>query len=206
MTWEKKKQFDEKLYPDLMVDLETLGTDTDSCVLSIGAVRFRLGILDDTRTIRDEQRSFYSRLDTESQAHRGRSQDPATMDWWANQSDAARAVFEEDAEPVGSALDRFLEFCTGVKRVWGNGNMFDNAIVRSLCRDYERPYPVEYWKDLDVRTITYLWNLVTNWGSNGKRPNIIVGEEHNALDDARRQVIQVQQMYKDIRKDRNYES
>jgi exodeoxyribonuclease VIII len=194
-----KAEFDERAYPDVMVDLETLGTSTDSQVISIGAVRFRLDTVDDIESITDPGRSFYVRLDEYDQEAKGRTSDPGTVEWWSNQSAEARQVFNEDREPTSGALKSFLKFCRGAKRVWGNGNMFDNAIVRSLCDDYDLEYPVPYHRDLDVRTLTYLWNLVTNWGSKGKRPEILLGEEHNALDDARRQVLQCQIMYRDIR-------
>lgn len=195
----KKAEFNERNYPDVMVDLETLGTDTDTQVLSIGAVRFRLDTLDDIESILDEDRNFYVRLDEDDQASKGRSSDPATIEWWNKQSAGARSVFDEEREDTTRALKRFLKFCKGAKRIWGNGNMFDNAIVRDLCSDYDLKYPVPFYRDLDVRTLTYLWNLVTNWVSNGKRPTIQLGEEHNALDDARRQVLQCQLMYNDVR-------
>jgi hypothetical protein len=71
-------------------------------------------------------------------------------------------------------------------------------IVRDLCKDYKVEYPVDYWNDLDVRTLKYMWNKLTNWRSKDK-PKITVGDKHNALDDARSQVLQVQQMYKELR-------
>lgn len=195
----KKKEFDERNYPDVMVDLETLGTDTDTCILSIGAVRFRLDTVDDIDSIMDDERTFYARLDEHDQESKGRSVDADTLKWWDSQSEEARAVFDEERSDNKRALRDFVKFCKGAKRIWGNGNMFDNAIMRSICRDYDIKYPVFYSKDLDVRTLTYLWNLITNWVSKGKRPTIQLGEEHNALDDARRQVLQCQIMYKDIR-------
>ena len=194
----KKREFDDRTYPDVMVDLETMGTDTDTQVLSIGAVRYRLDTVDDVQSIMDPDRCFYARLDLEDQASKGRSVSNDTIKWWADQSSEARSVFQEDPEDVGSVLKRFIKFCTGGRRIWGNGNMFDNAIMRSLCKDYDLEYPVGYWNDLDVRTLTRLWNLVLNGVSKGKRPTIKLGELHNALDDARRQVIQCQHMFKDI--------
>jgi hypothetical protein len=213
MGWTRKNKkaiefaeaFNGKNYPDVMVDLETLGTDTDCIVISIGAVRFRMGVRDDIKTITQPPRSFYARLDDEEQRQRGRSETPDTLDWWDRQSDEARAVLDVEGEPVASVLSRFSEFCTGAKRVWGNGNMFDNAIMRDLYDDYGREYPVEFWKDLDVRTLTWLWNFLTDWKSKGKRPSFKIGEEHNALDDARRQVLQVQTMLTEL-KGSKYES
>jgi hypothetical protein len=206
MGWTRReKEFNERTYNDVMVDLETLSTDTDAVVLSIGAVRFRTDVVDDPITIRNPDRSFYARLDTVEQEENGRDVNPDTMEWWDKQSSAARAVFNEKPEPVAKVLAAFTEFCMGAKRIWGNGNMFDNAIMRDLYQDYDAEYPVNYWQDLDVRTVTYMWNFLTNWRSKGKRPEIIVGEEHNALDDARRQVIQVQRMINEL-KGSKYES
>jgi hypothetical protein len=203
MGWAKKKNkkeaFDTRTYSDVMVDLETLSTETNAVVLSIGAVKFRLDVVDDIDSIKEEDRNFYSRVDEHDQEEQGRDVDLNTVDWWNKQSDGARQVFSEEGEPPAIALQRFLDFCKGCKRIWGNGNMFDNAIIRDMCDDYGLEYPVPYYRDLDVRTLTYLWNLLTNWGSKGRRPEIILGEEHNALDDARRQVLQCQLMYKDIR-------
>lgn len=194
----KKREFDDRTYPDVMVDLETMGTHTSAQVLSIGAVRYRLDTLDDTRTIMDPDRAFYARLDLEDQAAKGRTTSPDTLEWWSDQSAEARSVFAEDPEDVNSTLKRFIKFCGGGRRIWGNGNMFDNAIMRSICEDYKLEYPVGYWNDLDVRTLTRLWNLICNKVSKGKRPTIKLGEEHNALDDARRQVLQCQLMFKDL--------
>lgn len=211
MSWTRKskhvKDWDGKNNPEVMVDLETLGTDTDCVVLSIGAVRFRMGVQDDITTITSPKRNFYARLAIDEQTSRGRSISPDTVDWWDRQSAEARSVFDETPEGVAGVLKRFSRFCEGSKRIWGNGNMFDNAIVRSLYDDYDRDYPVEYWRDLDVRTLTWLWNFCTDWRSKGKRPQFNVGEEHNALDDARRQVLQVQTMALELKpKGSKYES
>lgn len=215
MGWTKKESkgnkeetaddFSNKNYPDVMVDIETLGTDTDCVVLSIGAVRFRMGVRDSVQTINDTRRSFYARLDDVSQGQHLRSTSPDTLDWWHKQTAKARQVLDDEGEPVPDVLKRFTRFCKGAKRIWGNGNMFDNAILRSLYDDYDQDYPVEYWKDLDMRTLTWLWNFLTNWKSKGKRPSFTLGEEHNALDDAKRQVLQVQTMLMEL-KGSKYES
>jgi len=189
---------DDRVYGDVMLDIETLGTGIHSLVVSIGAVRFRLDSTDDLYTIRDDARSFYSVLDTEDQRDRGRVDDPDTLAWWGKQSDEARQVLTDPTEDTANALERFSEFCRGVKRIWGNGNTFDNAIIRDLYRTYEQDYPVDFWADLDMRTLKYLWNKLTNWRSKNE-PKIRIGEHHNALDDARSQVLQIQQMYRELK-------
>jgi len=201
----KKKKFDDRTYPDVMVDLETLSTETDAVVLSIGAVRFRLDTRDDVETIKDPDRSFYARLDTASQEDEGRDIDPDTIEWWESQSAEARQVFEEEPEDPVRALKRFVKFCTGATAIWGNGNMFDNAIVRSLCDTYNVEYPLDvddqygFTKDLDMRTLKKLWNKIKNVGSNKRAPKIDLGTAHNALDDARMQVLQCQIMFDELR-------
>lgn len=185
-------------YPDLMLDIETLSRNKDAVVVSIGAVRFRLDTQDDLDTIKDEHRSFYAVLDTNDQEAKGRDVEPETVDWWSEQTPEARAVLFEPTEEVESALDRFVEFCRGVRRIWGNGSSFDNVIIRDLCEDYGVRYPVEYWNDLDMRTLKYLWNKLTNWVHRDE-PRLTVGVKHSALDDARSQVLQVQQMYIELK-------
>ena len=192
-----------ELYSDVVVDLETLGTGDDAQVVSIGAVRIRLDGRDDLETIREPARCFYRVLDRVDQMRRGRSINADTQEWWDSQSEEAREVFDEPGEDPTVVLEDFAEYCGGAKRMWGNGNMFDNAILRSLFNDYEMEYPFKFWSDLDMRTLTYLWNKLTGWVSKGKRPDIHVGVAHNALDDAQTEALQMQKMYQDL-EDKTY--
>jgi hypothetical protein len=186
------------LYPDVMLDIETFGITPDSVVVSIGAVRFRVDTEDDLDTIKDEERSFYAVLDTEEQEADGRKLDADTLEWWDKQSTAARAVLQEPTEEVRTALKRFVAFCKGSRRIWGNGNTFDNVIVKDLCNDYGVEYPVHFANDLDMRTVKYVWNKLINGWSNTTQ-KITVGDAHNALDDARSQVLNLQQMWKALK-------
>lgn len=213
MPWTRKQElgkafsraFNLRVYPDIMVDIETLGTKQNAVVLSIGAVRFRMGVQDDVDTIMDGDRNFYARLDTDEQELRGRTTDEDTLAWWKRRSSQARNVLTETGEPVQSVLARFTIFCADAKRMWGNGNMFDNAIIRSLYDDYNQDYPIPYWRDLDMRTLTWLWNFITDWRSKGKLPKVDLGTKHTADDDARRQALIVQQMLIEL-KGSKYES
>lgn len=192
-----------ELYSDVVVDLETMGTGNDAQVISIGAIRMRLDGRDDLETIREPARCFYRVLDRVDQMRRGRVINADTQKWWDSQSEEARAVLGETGHDPATVLEDFSEYCNGAKRMWGNGNMFDNAILRSLFSDYEVAYPFNFWSDLDMRTLTYLWNKLTGWVSNGKRPDIRVGVEHNALDDAQSEALQMQKMYQDL-EDKTY--
>lgn len=199
------KKSTNKVYHDVMLDIETLGTETNAVVLSIGAVKFRLDTRDNQYTLADESRSFYAVLDIEDQERRGRKRDPGTERWWKTQSYKARSVFTEEKEDVDGVLDALCNFFEGVRRVWGNGNMFDNAIIQSLLDDYDKEYPVHYTGDLDVRTLTYVWNTVYGAIKRTLRPKIkFKGVEHNALDDAKRQTMEVQSMFSDLKGLKHY--
>jgi len=188
---------DRPIYGDLMLDLETLDTETTSAIVSIGATKFRLDTTDDLNTILEDERNFYAILDTDDQLARGATRSEDTDKWWSEQSAEAQAVLYAEAEDSYNGLKRFLEFCKGIKRIWGNGNMFDNAIVRNACKNYDLEYPVFFSNDLDMRTFKYVWNLLTHWKSNVK--HLRVGTTHNALHDAQSQVLQMQQMYKELK-------
>lgn len=190
------KKSTDKVYHDVMLDIETLGTDTDAVVLSIGAIKFRLDTKDNQYTLDDESRSFYAVLDLEDQERKGRKRDPGTERWWKTQSSKARRVFKEDQEEVKGVMVALGNFLKNVRRVWGNGNMFDIAIIQSLFDDYDEEYPVHYTGDLDLRTLTYIFNSVKKAIKRTVRPSVkFKGTEHNALDDAKKQVMEAQSMF-----------
>lgn len=217
MAWEKKRQKSSKItkeeiiYNDLMIDIETLGTDEDAVVLSIGAVKFRPDTRDDWETLGWLGRSFYGRFDEEQQGEDGRSTDFNTLQWWEKQSNEAKAVFDEEPEEVTEVLLKLATFAKGCRRIWGNGPDFDNTIMTHLYNDYciENIF---YWtagdgtlvkmgKNRCVRTMRHLWNMLCGFPYGGKPPpvdsdNTVV---HNALDDAKRQVLEVQKMYSDCK-------
>lgn len=160
---------------DVMVDLETLGTDPDCVVVSIGACTFDLkeGKVVDT---------FYSVLGIQDQLNKGRTINADTLAWWMKKSDDARQVFNTDSLHPVEILSSFSQWIStnipDKKRVraWGNGSQFDLSIMDSLYRNYLQPVPWEYWNTMDLRTFR---RFVAN---NAKVENI--GTHHNALDDA----------------------
>jgi hypothetical protein len=180
---------------DVMVDLETLGTTNDSVVLSIGAVKFALDGDDTEESINmddieegTDDRSFYYILPPQPTRH----VDQGTMRWWNSQSTEARKVL--DSEPTLPTLQEvqrdFFHFCRGTESLWGNGNMFDNAILRSL---FAPAFPYKYWADLDYRTLKKLYESFgyTTYPAFKSIP-------HHALCDAKMQAITAQYMWRKI--------
>jgi exodeoxyribonuclease VIII len=163
-----------------MIDIETLATDQDAAILSIGAVMFHPdgGV--------DKAGSFYVVVDLSSQF--GREINPDTLYWWMDQRDAARkAVFNtlpDKRKSLPVALAELAAWYTakGGKYVWSHGSTFDIPILAhaykhdSLC---DTPW---HWRGVrDTRT---LFGLAMSMGIEKPEP---VKNKHHALGDAIRQ-------------------
>lgn len=163
---------------DVMIDLETLGTNPNSPVLSIGAVAFNLS--DYTLG-----KKFYSALGVQDQLNRGRAPSAATLAWWMGQTNDAKCVFKEDAVSPRAAIEGFTYFIKSLEtdvRVWGKGPSFDITIMEDLFYQYEMEVPWKFWNIRCVRTIL---DFLPN-------PNFAKsGVAHNALDDAVNQANEV---------------
>lgn len=164
-----------KLYSNVMIDLETMGKGPNAAIIAIGAVAFDI----DTGEIGPE---FYQPVSLESAVREGGVIDADTVMWWMQQSDEARAEFSKIKIDINDALmsldDWFAMETNGDVFVWGNGAPFDNVILRSAFERSDLPPPWKWWNDRCYRTIKAL------------HPHIAlerIGTHHNALDDARSQ-------------------
>ena len=167
----------------IMIDLETLSTQPNAHILSIGAVAFSMdkGIVDE----------FYYCLGIGKQ---DRHVSLATVAWWMGQSLEARKVFEDPLDGcLPSALMRLHDFCSrstldGVcsrgtlDGVWAKGPSFDLVILENAYKQYGINCPWPFWAHRDVRTIEFIFQSMGGLKSvlGTKR-----GTAHNALDDAR---------------------
>lgn len=151
-----------------MIDLETLSTEPNAAILSLGAVTFDI----DTRTLGP---TFYRTIEDKN-GHVSTD----TVLWWLSQSKEARSVFSEKRIPLGQALVEFDDWLatqynpTEVK-LWGNGSDFDNIILASAYKRCALRQPWRYHHNCCYRTIRNLFPDV---------PIEREGTYHNALDDA----------------------
>lgn len=166
---------------DTMLDLETLATQSNAVIVSIGAVNF------DEENLEEE--GFYAVLDTADQVKHGRVIDASTVSWWSTQSDGARKVLSERQQPVVDVLEQFADFCK--ERIWGNGADFDNIILGSLYDAYGIKRPWSYSKNRCFRTIKNVMKLTPK----ETRPEF-EGVKHNALADALNQAQHLQVLLK----------
>ncbi len=166
--------------PDVMHDLETLGTRPGCSILSIGAVPF------DRKTgVVHEEMGFYTVILRDSCRAYGLREDSSTLEWWGKQSPEARKVLEDAENPdkahsLPRALELFniwlakLDVPSGI-RLWGNGSDFDNVILLAAY---------------DACGIKQNWGLYNNRCYRTRAAEALhikrerTGTHHNALDDA----------------------
>lgn len=177
---------------NIMVDIETLGTEPDAVVLSIAAVDF------------DNGREFYRKIDPQVQLDRGRSVTAAAIEFWMAQPEEARAASFGSLN-VRSPVDALIGFTDWLHNnyglddnhkldnvmFWAKPPRFDAVILNSLY-DWAyitRPWTHRQWRD--VRTAMDIAGLPDDWKP--KRP--IAGVPHHPLYDCHWQIAQVKACY-----------
>lgn len=158
---------------DVMLDLETLGTNPESPILAIGAVEF---------DVRNKLigRRFFVALDVEEQYGLGAKADPSTIEWWERQSAKAKEQFANkvDFEEGMTMFSDWFQQCDPSPRIWGNGPSFDCVILGRGFVRLKRAIPWKYNNERCFRTVS------------GLKPSleiVRVGTYHNAVDDAETQ-------------------
>ena len=132
-----------------MIDLETLATDPNATILTIGGVKF------DPNTNAEPHSEFYYKLDVDEQEKLGRTQDQGTIDWWGKQDPRImeEAFGEEDRVGLVHFLNHMTKWMVGVDVLWGHGYGFDVTILETLYRQLSTPIPWNFWQVKDGRTL-----------------------------------------------------
>jgi hypothetical protein len=157
---------------DLMIDIEGLATGPDTTILTIAAQEFN-------PLERDSfGRSFYARVDLESQPDRRIEQ--GTIEWWATQPAVVRdeAFAEEDRVSLDDALRGLHRLAWHSKRIWAQGPTYDMNILEHAYKSYNIALPWKYFAVRDSRTV---FSLVPDLK---KYP-----ASHHALEDCQRQIM-----------------
>ena len=162
---------------DVMLDIETFGTDSNAVIVSISAVRFNI----ETGELGDE---FEIGLDVQQQVDEKAVIDGSTIMWWLSQSDSARhelvKLKSRSIKIVVKKLNAFLSE-EKVKGLWGNGATFDNVLVRNLFKRHGHELVVPFWADRCVRTFVDIMDI-------NKGDFTFDGVPHNGLDDCKHQI------------------
>ena len=135
-----------------MLDLETLGNGPQALIKQIGVAIFceqRLEVLD----------SLQIDIDPASHQAMGGQIDAATINWWLDQPQAARARMQLSGMHIAKALDQTTAFLAKHAslndiKVWGNDPSFDLTILRSAYRATGHDdQPWQYFNQRCYRTL-----------------------------------------------------
>ena len=154
-----------------MIDLETVGLETEAAIVSVGIV-----IFDPRYNKVNTKETYYAELDWRNQ---DRQIDQNTItEFWDKQPAKIRKALNgtEKLEDVLADIQMFLpDDC----KVWGNGPTFDITKLEHCYRQHQMDIPWKFWNIRDCRTVLDMYEssrggLRKGMGSGG----------HNALRDA----------------------
>lgn len=186
-------------YTELMFDVESFGKDPvkKPLIVSIAGITFNFDDQDTIQSMNDTNRSFMYLLDLNKQTDKGRSMEYDTVLWWLKQSRSARDALDGNRVAVGQSIRTINSICenNGVQKIWGNGNVFDNVMVKDLYRDFNVQYPVSFRDDLDMRTVLYLAEKISGEPVSLEVDGLV---KHNPLDDCKYQVLKIQKAWRII--------
>ncbi len=168
-----------------MIDLETLGVDPDTAIMTLGAVKF------DPYNDAEPHSELYMRLDIEEQTEAySRTINDDTLAWWASQPQAIQdeAFGDHERVSVTEFVQQLNRWCVGLDKIWCQGPTFDFVILTDFYRMAQQPCPWNYWQICDSRT---LFNLMPSDPRKNIQANL-----HNALADSYYQAKCVQTCYK----------
>ena len=160
-----------------MIELETLGTGSNSVVVSVGLVAFNIS----TGEILAE---LAIGLNLNQQIKTGGVIDGDTLEFhFAQAPDSIQKLAQRKVLDVKEGLELISNFikANNITTLWGNGATFDNVILRNLYARHLKVFPLGFWTDRDLRTAVDIYNIDT-------RTVPFEGIKHYCLDDARHQV------------------
>ena len=132
----------------IMIDLETMSTQSDAAIVSIGWASFT-----------DDKIAGSGKVNValQSAIDCGMRVCGKTVGWWLRQSDDARsALFHPDPGTIESALWKLTPLLRDAEEVWAKPAQFDLVILRNAYRACGRPSPWSHKMERDARTLVSL--------------------------------------------------
>lgn len=180
-----------------MVDIETLGNESDSTIFQIAAVAF------DIKTGATTAR-FNKISDIEQNSFNYVT--GSTLKWWLNTNkELLTELLNKGKGSSEDLLNNFHEWLTSIETkgdiyLWGNGILFDNKLIQHQFEDAGLEYPIFYRNDRDVRTIVDLAGEKLGLSEKElkerfKSKNLV---EHDAFDDVKYQIDLVVGCYNEL--------
>lgn len=167
----------------IVMDIETLGTESNAIVLSVGMVR----IMYDTFLAQyvvpalGSSNARYAVFNASSQIKTGRTVSSDTVRWWGNQSLDVQDVilksmlYMENLEITLLGIRDWMRDSPEPCRVWGKGPNFDNKIMDNLITQVFGQN--DFWKFRNDRCLRTMGDFGIQYDAENQRP-------HHALYDA----------------------
>lgn len=172
---------------DVMVDIETLGTKSESTIFQIAAIAFDINT--------GEHYSTFNKL-VDIAKNETMTVDGDTIKWWLNTNKVLLTSLLNSG--TGSSESTLIDFhdwlvnLTETKEdlyLWGNGILFDNKMIQTQLQKINLDYPIHYKNDRDVRTILELAAFKTGKSEQEIKALYANGkDEHDALNDVEYQI------------------
>jgi len=163
-----------KMMPEerhLMVDLETLGSHNNAVITQIGGCIFQ--------PCAEEPiiKSFCFHVDPQSCLDIGLGMQWATIKWWMQQSEEARAAFQRtDTISIKQALANLcVADWKAIQCIWSHGLTFDVPILENALKKTKMDIPWSFKAGRDTRTL--FWLQDPDWPENKLKHSA----EHDAI-------------------------
>lgn len=158
---------------DMMIDIETLGRESNCVITSVGACVFDV----DTCKV-DTDVTFHCYVQWGNQD--GRVIESQTLQWWMKQANFRNEMTNEPRYPLPFVLGYLTDYIkrTEVKRVWAKGIAFDFGVLKNAYKMYSTRVPWHFRDEIDARVVYYLGKMI------GLLPRERSSTKHDALADA----------------------
>lgn len=183
-----------------MFDVETLGKESTSVILSMACIHFDPDSKPTSQELRDN--TFFCKFDAEDQMKRlKRTVGKSTMEWWAKQCEHVKV---KSFKPNPAIDERFEDGYERMRRwaasknepdsyVWARGNL-DQLVLDSMEEqlEIEPIFPFKRWRD--VRTAVDFLTGTTNGYCKVNYPGFdpyLHITKHNPIDDCVLDVMQL---------------
>lgn len=204
-------------YPNVMLDIECLDTSpvNRAVIVSVGMVKFDITEQDEWSFFEEPGRTFYACLPIQTQLDARRTISASTLQWWFNQKkEVQEAVLEieddkfdasQQFDMLKGTLFRMQDFLMPIQKeddtsqllsLWGKPGHFDAPKVETLFADFGVDLPVPWYCYKCMSSYKVAAKLVGIRDPKISTPNMV---DHNALDDAKEQVLELQGWYQSLR-------
>lgn len=184
---------------DIMTDIETLGTATDSTIFQISAIAFNIET--------GEHLSSFNRI-ADIEKNDILTVDGGTLKWWLNTNkELLTTLLNKGIGSSEKLLESFHEWLVNLGPdkelyLWGNGILFDNKMIQHQLENQILSYPIFYRNDRDMRTVVDLAcnKLHVSEQDLKEQFNDESLTEHDAFDDVKYQINLVNYCYQTLTK------